>query len=61
LTPIRAARCCVVNFPNPVKLSWIQTAPECEDCDCASQMPRDNNDPGAYPGPDPDCECECHG
>lgn len=33
---------------------------ECRDCDCASEMPYDENDPGAYPGPDPDCECECH-
>lgn len=26
-------------------------------CDCHDEEPRDEADPGAYPGPDPDCEC----
>lgn len=34
---------------------------DCRECDCADEMPYDEADPGAYPGPDPDCECECHG
>jgi len=33
---------------------------ECRDCDCATEMPYDENDPGAYPGPNEDCDCECH-
>jgi hypothetical protein len=33
---------------------------ECGACDCATEAPRDPDDPGAYPGPDEDCECPCH-
>lgn len=33
---------------------------ECAGCDCATEMPRDPDDPGAYPGPDPDCDCVRH-
>lgn len=32
----------------------------CGGCNCATEAPRDSDDPGAYPGPDPDCECLCH-
>lgn len=39
-------------------MSSPQLDDECRECDCEGEMPYDENDPGAYPGPDEDCECE---
>jgi hypothetical protein len=40
----------------------VGTVSAVEHCwyDCRDEMPHDENDLGAYPGPDPDCNCDCH-